>query len=71
MTELMDKNPFAWFWELVKASIGFFVIITTGDWFGLSSKIPVMFPIFIIYLAISMTASIWFSIRQPNLRSAS
>jgi sterol desaturase/sphingolipid hydroxylase (fatty acid hydroxylase superfamily) len=71
MTELMDKNPFAWFWELVKASIGFFVIITTGDWFGLSSKIPVMFPIFIIYLAISMTASIWFSIRQPNLRTAS
>ena len=71
MTELMDKNPFAWFWELVKSGIGFFVIFTTGDWFGLSSKIPVMFPVFIIYLAISMTASIWFSLRQPNFRTAS
>jgi sterol desaturase/sphingolipid hydroxylase (fatty acid hydroxylase superfamily) len=71
MTELMDKNPFAWFWELVKSGIGFFVIFTTGDWFGLSSKFPVMFPVFIIYLAISMTASIWFSLRQPNFRTAS
>jgi sterol desaturase/sphingolipid hydroxylase (fatty acid hydroxylase superfamily) len=71
MTELMDKNPFAWFWELVKSGIGFFVIFTTGDWFGLSSKFPVMFPVFIIYLAISMTASIWFSLRQPNIRTAS
>ena len=71
MTELMDKNSFAWFWELVKASIGFFVIFMTGDWFGLSSKIPVMFPVFVVYLVISLTASIWFSLREPKLRTAS
>lgn len=71
MTELMDQNPFAWFWELVKFSIGFFVIFSTGDWFELNSKIPGMLPIFILYLIISMSASAYFSIKEPKFKMAS
>lgn len=71
MTELMDQNQYAWFWELIKFSIGFYVILSTGDWFGLSSRIPGMLPAFIIYLIVSMLAAAYFSVKEPKLKMAS
>jgi len=35
-TEQMDQNPFAWYWELVKNGLGFFILYLTRDWFKLS-----------------------------------
>ncbi|MDE3235508.1 MAG: sterol desaturase family protein [Bacteroidota bacterium] len=35
-TELMDKNSFAFVWELIKNVLGLFMILHYGDWFGIS-----------------------------------
>jgi len=70
ITELMDKNPMAWFWEMLKSGIGIFVILSTGDWFELNEKIPGMLPILISYLVISVGASTWYSFRENRLSVA-
>lgn len=70
ITELMDKNPMAWFWEMLKSGIGIFVILSTGDWFELNEKIPGMLPILISYLVISVGASTWYSFRENRLTVA-
>jgi alkylglycerol monooxygenase len=67
MTELMDKNPIAWLWEILKSSFGILVILTTGDWFGLSENIPGLLPVLIVYFVISAGASTWFSIKENKL----
>ena len=39
-TELMDKNPNAWIWEVLKSIAGIGIIMTTSDWFGLNTYVP-------------------------------
>jgi sterol desaturase/sphingolipid hydroxylase (fatty acid hydroxylase superfamily) len=67
MTELMDKNPIAWLWEILKSSFGILVVLTTGDWFGLSENIPGFLPVLIVYFVISAGASTWFSLKENKL----
>jgi sterol desaturase/sphingolipid hydroxylase (fatty acid hydroxylase superfamily) len=35
-TELMDKNPYAVLWELIKSVTGIYIIYSQQDWFGAS-----------------------------------
>ncbi len=70
MTELMDKNPNAWLWELLKSGFGIFVILSTGDWFELNEKIPGLLPVLIVYLVVSAGASAWFSFKENRLTLA-
>lgn len=37
MAELADRHPWAWVWELLKTSLGFFIIYRQGDWFGINN----------------------------------
>lgn len=67
-TELMDRNPNAWAWELLKVAYASFFIITTGDWFGISKFLPGAVLIFAGYLAVSAFLSIWFSIRKDKFQ---
>jgi alkylglycerol monooxygenase len=39
-TELMDRNPFAFFWETAKNVLGLGIIYQYGDWFGISAQFP-------------------------------
>ena len=39
-SELMDKNPFALFWEGLKNGASLWFIWFTGDWFGISTLVP-------------------------------
>lgn len=34
LTELMDRNPNAVYWELTRCALGLYFIIRQGDWFG-------------------------------------
>lgn len=70
MTELMDKNPMAWFWEMLKSGIGIFLIFSTGDWFKLNEKIPGLLPVLIVYLILSVGASTWFSFKENRMKIA-
>jgi len=52
-TELMDRNPNAWIWELAKAALGIGIIFYSGDWFGANSYFAYSNFIFIAYFALS------------------
>ena len=73
-TELMDRNPNAWSWEILKAAYAGYLVITTGDWFGLNSFLPGSLYVFVVYLVLSAFFSIWFSFRKggsyPTLQKA-
>lgn len=69
-TELMDRNPNAWAWELLKAAYGMYFVVTTGDWFELNKFMPGSIYIFVVYLVISAFFSLWFSFRKEKLQLA-
>lgn len=69
-TELMDRNPNAWAWELMKVAYAIFIVVSTGDWFGLSEFLPGAVSIFMGYLVLSAFFSIWFSVRREKLQLA-
>lgn len=59
-TELMDGNPKAWAWDLLKLSIGGWLMWNTKGWFGIEQLNPIL-PYFIgAYLFVSFLLSIYF-----------
>ena len=69
-TELMDRNPNAWAWEILKAVYAIYFVVKTGDWFGLNTFLPGTLYIFLGYLITSVLFSIWFSFRKEKLQLA-
>jgi sterol desaturase/sphingolipid hydroxylase (fatty acid hydroxylase superfamily) len=52
-TELMDANPLAGIYELLKNLFGAGIVLFTGDWFGVSAKYPWALPAIVAYLFVS------------------
>lgn len=69
-TELMDRNPLAWCWEMLKSSYALYFVFTTGDWFGLNAQYPGAVYVFVGYLVISTLSSLLFSLQKPNASSS-
>jgi alkylglycerol monooxygenase len=67
-TELLDKNPYAWLWELAKNFLGFFILFSFGDWFGLSRAISLSNYILMAYFCASTVISFLLS-RKEGLRN--
>ncbi len=65
-TELLDKNRFAWVWELLKTGLGSYVILQYGDWFGLSNYIPAVKIILISYFILSTLITGWLVNQQVD-----
>jgi sterol desaturase/sphingolipid hydroxylase (fatty acid hydroxylase superfamily) len=65
-TELLDKNGFAWVWELLKNLLGSYVILQYGDWFGLSNYIPAVKIILLSYFILSTLITGWLVNQQLN-----
>jgi alkylglycerol monooxygenase len=61
-TELMDKNKFAFVWEMLKNMMGIYFILRYGDWFGVSSISPVINQILLGYFSLSAIISVWFCV---------
>ena len=40
LTEVMDRNPYAWIWELAKNVAGLAIVYIQGDWFGVNNFVP-------------------------------
>jgi sterol desaturase/sphingolipid hydroxylase (fatty acid hydroxylase superfamily) len=66
-TELMDGNPKAWAWELLKTVIGFYFLINTDGWFGLGNIVSIMPFVIGLYFILSLLLSIYFT--NPNSRN--
>lgn len=68
LTELMDRNSYAWCWELAKAIMGIGIILYLGDWFGTARFTPAIGFGLIGYFLISFGATLYFSFRKDVSR---
>lgn len=59
-TELMDGNPNAWFWELLKLVTGGWLMWNTSGWFGIEKLHPSLPYLIGFYFIISQLLSIYF-----------
>ena len=60
-TELMDKNPQAWLYELGKSAFGLFLIYRSGDWFKANQFLGEWATYAVgMYFIVSVLASVWF-----------
>ena len=58
--ELMDRNRYAFIWEILKAAAGIGIIYYTGDWFGISTMHSLFKYFLFSYFIISAAVSCWF-----------
>ncbi len=61
MTELMDRNPHAYIWELIKCTIGCWLLFSQGGWFGLDAFLPQASYAVAGYLLLSAGISLFYS----------
>jgi hypothetical protein len=59
-TELMDRNPFAIFWEALKNAYALAVIFYFGDWFGASQFFYWLNYLLIAYFITATIVTAWF-----------
>jgi hypothetical protein len=66
LTELMDRNPYAIAWEIIRSSMGIAFLIDQGDWFGISNYFsPAIYTIG-GYFIVSITVTGWFVIKHKK-----
>ncbi len=70
-TELMNRNPYAWFWELLKSAYGVGIIYYQRDWFGINQFYESFDFLFIGYFLLSTGLSLYFLLKdklseEPN-----
>ncbi len=65
-TDLMDRNRYALFWEVVKNILGCFIIYKTGDWFHADSYSAAINYIITGWFFISTFATGWFVFIEFN-----
>ena len=59
--ELMDRKKSAFGWELFKNMIGGYIVLSSGDWFGISNVIPFSGSFIFCYFILSTAVTAWFS----------
>ncbi len=64
-TELMDRNPFALGWEILKSAIGLVWIAYSGDWFGMNTYASWAYVAVAGYLLFSVAVTAYFA-QQPT-----
>lgn len=68
-TELMDRNPYALLYEVIKNIVGFLIIYQMDDWFGINAKLPWATAAIAGYFIVSTLITayfVWFDIRKDN-----
>lgn len=68
LTEMMDRNPFAWTWELFKAGFGIGIIVYLGDWFGSGRYSPWIGYGLIAYFVLSFIGTLYFTFWEKRER---
>jgi len=66
LTDLMDKNFSAIFWEGIRGALGIYIIFQQGDWFGASRFFEFIVPVLIFYFALSFSATVFFALQQRD-----
>lgn len=68
LTELLDRNPNAWVYELLKATMGISILYYQGDWFGISRYSSYFDRIFVIYFLLSLGTTFYFSLKDKTAK---
>lgn len=66
LTDLMDKNFSAIFWEGIRVGLGIYIIFQQGDWFGASRFFEFIVPVLIFYFVLSFSATVFFALQQRD-----
>lgn len=66
LTELMDRNPNAMIWEIIRCGLGFHLIFMQGDWFGAGFWMANVKIIMAGYLTISLFITFYFTIKHKK-----
>ncbi len=66
LTDLMDKNFSAIFWEGIRVAFGIYIIFQQGDWFGASRFFEFLVPVIIFYFVLSFCATVLFALQQRD-----
>lgn len=61
LTELMDNNQSALWWELLKAVFGVVVVLINKDWFGISQILPYVYLPLLSYFIVSFLITFFLS----------
>jgi alkylglycerol monooxygenase len=64
LTELMDRNPYAIIWEMLRCCAGIAILVIQDDWFGMSTYTSLAFYIVGIYFMISLVVTGWLVIKH-------
>lgn len=59
-TELMDKNPFAWCWQLLSSVFGAGILFYRGDWFHINTYFRAANYVFAGYFVLCLILSFYF-----------
>lgn len=68
-TELMDKNPNAWLWQLASSASGIGILYYYKDWFGITQHLGNLNLVFIMYFLLSATVACYFCITEPKQKA--
>ncbi len=68
LTELMDRNPAAMYWELLKNAFGVYLFFSQEDWFAISKYLNIAPYIILVYFILSTLVTTWlvFKNRQED-----
>ena len=64
LTELMDRNPWALFWETARCGLGLSFLWQQSDWFGASTYLSTIRFIMGAYFILSIAVTGWFVYRH-------
>jgi sterol desaturase/sphingolipid hydroxylase (fatty acid hydroxylase superfamily) len=66
LSELMDRNPWAIFWEGVRCSAGITVLLTQDDWFGATNYFSPVKYLLGAYFILSFLVTGWFVLKHKK-----
>ena len=64
LTELMDRNPWAIFWETIRSGMGLFLLFWQNDWFGASTYFTPIQYVLGSYFILSLMVTGWFTVKH-------
>ncbi len=66
-TTLMDRHKYALFFEVVFCSLGFYIIYSTGDWFGINAIWTYASYVVLSYYIVTLFGSFYFALTESKV----
>lgn len=61
LTDLLDKNRYAFVWETVRSGMGIYILVATDNWFGACEHAPWCMWVLAVYFSISVLGAFYLS----------